>query len=937
MMQVKLSWQEPSNGEEQQHILNLPIALGRNPEETLGEEEKQIFSILRLNSKQASRLHAIITVINGELILEDKSTNGTIINEQIIFNSSCNLTDGSILKIEPYNIIINILKETSGKTEIITAVDPNKTQIWDNHTILFSTPIITLNYEHKSLRFELTSNCHFLGREPQQPPPEGLKVPEDWTIISRHQACFRQVGDHYYIYDGDGENPSRNGLFINNQLITPTEGYCLKNGDEIKIGQNPQKLVVITYINTHITETAVTPKQQSISLNKETVVLGRSHNADLELDAPTVSRRHAVIYTDIQGNHILNDYSANGVFVNRQKVSRTIILSAGDIIQIGPYTLVLQRDELVLVDKGDNIRLDAHNIVRVVGSKNQHQRRLLDDISLTIEPGQLVAIVGGSGAGKSTLMKSLLGIEAITSGSVYLNGDHLKTNFNIYRNLIGYVPQHDMVHTNLTVKEILYYAAKLRLSPDIKVESVIEKALQEVELLDHQNTLAKDLSGGQLKRVSIAVELLANPKLFFLDEPTSGLDPGLDKEMMELLRGLANQGRTIILVTHATTNINLCDRLVFLGSGGKLCFFGTPDEAINFFQIDSGDFADIYIKLKSQDTVIQEAERYSKSEYKKEYIDNRLKEVNQEQKQPAKKAKPSFLQQLSILIQRYVKLIRREPVYLIIALLAAPLGITLMTFAIPSKNIFSVIAPDYEPASLAKTVLFVFTCASMLIGFATSLQEVVKESPIYRRERLVNLGLLPYLGSKVLTLGGLAILQSLLIAIVIFITFDHPPDNTSQFFLSYAFPEPENNPSIMIPWFLGVFITTFLTIVTSASLGLMVSAMVKNITQANSILPFLVLPQIIFSGVLFNMDKNTLGTLFSSLMLSRWSVSSYGMLANINRLVPKNQPDVPFKESPMYTGQDLKSLIFSWLILMLYILIYLGFTLWFQKRKDIVK
>ena len=124
--------------------------------------------------------------------------------------------------------------------------------------------------------------------------------------------------------------------------------------------------------------------------------------------------------------------------------------------------------------------------------------------------------------------------------------------------------------------------------------------------------------------MSIGVELLADPKLFFLDEPTSGLDPGLDKKMMQLLRKLANQGRTIILVTHATSNIKLCDRIVFLGRGGNLCYFGPPDEAMNFFDIQSGDFADIYIKLESKQAVEAEAHNFLASPYHQRYVKNRL-------------------------------------------------------------------------------------------------------------------------------------------------------------------------------------------------------------------------------------------------------------------------------------------------------------------------
>lgn len=810
---------------------------------------------------------------------------------------------------------------------------------FNNTTILSNSPHIELNNQGQNLSFDLSDDYYILGREPHLPPPQGLKVPEDWTVISRCQATIRKQEKYYYIYDGDGEKPSTNRLFINNKVITAKHGLRLENGTEIKIGQNPQNCVILNYTSLDINETVTVPKQRSLHLRNQNrpLVLGRSVNADLELDAPTVSRHHATIKIDNQGNYILQDHSTNGVFLNSQKVNGSAILSPGDIIQIGPYRFVLQEDELVIVDAGDNIRIDARNLVRIVKDKNQRKIRLLNDISLVIEPGELVAVVGGSGSGKSTLLKALLGIEPTSEGSVYLNGDNLINNFNIYRNIIGYVPQQDTIHTNLRVNEVLYYAAKLRLPPDININEIVQKTLQQIELSEHQNKLVKKLSGGQLKRVSIGVELLADPKLFFLDEPTSGLDPGLDKIVMQLLRKLASEGRTIILVTHATSNINICDYLVFLGTGGNLCYFGPPDTAAQFFQINSEDFADIYIKLSTKEAVIQEAEKYHESDYYQEYIENRLSHEKQEYHSSPVRVKRSFIQQLSILIQRYIKLIQRDSIYLVLSLLTAPIGIALITLAIKDKTFLipTFDKEDLERASLARRVLFIFSCAAIWVGLASSLQEIVKESIIYLRERLVNLRLWAYLGSKILTLGGLAVIQSLLISIVILLCFVSPKPQLTLNYQPLVIPLSSWFPEELI-WYLGVFITTFITILTSISLGLMVSASVKNSTQANSALPLLLLPQIIFAGVLFNMEG--IGKYISWLMLSRWSVGAYGILANVNLLVPvvqseDNSTSLLIEQHPMFNN-TLENLFLTWAVLVLHIMVYLGITLWLQKRKD---
>lgn len=459
--------------------------------------------------------------------------------------------------------------------------------------------------------------------------------------------------------------------------------------------------------------------------------------------------------------------------------------------------------------------------------------------------------------------------------------------------------------------------------PDIDLEEVVTKTLQQIEMLERRDVFVRNLSGGQLKRVSIGVELLADPKLFFLDEPTSGLDPGLDKKMMELLRKLADEGRTVIVVTHATSNITLCDRIVFLGLGGNLCYFGSPQEAIDFFKIPSNNFADIYIKLEKKDTVFEEAEKFKQSNYYKQYIDNRLSINNQNISgiQP-EQIKRSPLEQLSILTQRYFKLTLRDPVNLGLALLTAPIGISLINLAIQDQEPLVLgEQPDYNLAPLALRVLFIFTCSGIWVGLSSSLQEIVKEAEIYLRERLVNLSLLAYLSSKIFILGGLALVQNCLITL----------------FILGGFAAPKSE---LIPWYLGVIITTFLTVFASVSLGLMVSTCVKNSSQANNTFPLLLIPQVIFSGVLFKMEG--ISKYISWLMLSRWSVGAYGVLIDVNAMVPKpiQLPDgtlLPQAFEPTSAYEPTwNNLALNWGILLLHTAVYLGLTLFFQKRKDIL-
>ncbi|ACB53547.1 ATP-binding protein of ABC transporter [Crocosphaera subtropica ATCC 51142] len=796
-------------------------------------------------------------------------------------------------------------------------------------TILSQVPSLTLRNQQGQILgpFELTKDVHHLGRNPDK---ADLIVPENnnWMMVSGCQASFIKEGNDYRIYDGDQVKPSSNRLFLNNTLITPKEGLLLQDGMEITIGTVMGNHIIITYSNSNSNQPLKPVNKTSISLKNKSVVIGRDTQANLRLDAPTVSRYHAIIDTNNQGEYILTDRSTNGVFVNGQKVTGQAILSNGSTIRIGPYTLILQGDDLLIADTGDNIRLDAKNLSRTVQDKHGKKITLLTDISLPINPGQFVVIVGGSGAGKSTLMRTLLGLEPVDSGIVELNGEDLRKNFNIYRNLIGYVPQYDIVHSNLTVKEVLDYAAKLRLPADINLEQEREKVLKQIDLKERENTLVKNLSGGQLKRVSMGVELLADPKLFFLDEPTSGLDPGLDKKMMELLDHLSKEGRTIILVTHTTLNINLCDRLVFLGKGGNLCYFGPPQEAMTFFGVKSNNFADIYVHLEDKNKVKEEANRFKNDpNFHDKYIAQYLVQLSTptHQKSKPKKVKSSFLQQFSILSQRYGQLWLRDPLNISLTLMTAPLGILAMRIALSETIPFN-LSNENDPtfATLSLKVLFVFTCAAIWVGLATSLQEIVKESKIYQRERLVNLGIWAYLGSKASILGILGFLQSLLISLTIFISFKAPESN-------------------QLAWILGTEITIFLTLFSTIALGIMVSAFVKNITQANSSLPLLLLPEIIFSGVLFKMTG--VGKLLSWLMISRWSVGALGSLVNIPSMIPEAKPISPLNPNPVVVPVDIptevyaadsSNLLINWGLLLLHSFIYWCVTYILQKRKDIL-
>jgi ABC transport system ATP-binding/permease protein len=805
-----------------------------------------------------------------------------------------------------------------------------------SQTTLVSSPapFIELNNQGQILRFRLEQDYWKLGRDQSWTNAEIPQV--GWEVLSRRQAVLEREGADYRIYDGDRTEASRNGLFLSHTRIDRSQGYLLQDGIQLAIGQNSHNQILLTYFNPTASNTNRLSKLKLNlqSITKFPVELGReidvANYGGMQLDSPVVSRRHATISVNKDGSHTIEDWSTNGTFVNDLRVDRSIKLHSGDRIRIGPFILLYQPGILELADRGNQIRIDAAHLVRQVTDKNGESRTILNDVSLSIEPGQLVALVGGSGAGKSTLMKTLLGIEPTTSGAVYLNGDNLHQHFNLYRSHIGYVPQDDIIHQDLTVEEVLMYACKLRLPPDTNLRQILHHTLAQIKLTHVAQTFIRDLSGGQRKRVSIGVELLADPKLFFLDEPTSGLDPGLDRELMKLLRELADQGRTVILVTHATANLEVCDRVAFMARGGTLCYFGTPTAALTFFELPNHDFkyfADIYLKLDRGSTkqelqaIVEEwAHKFQQSAADIFPSADQLRGVASPL--ATARVKSSFWQQLSILSHRYWQLGVRDRTSLILALLTGPIGIILIRLAIQGQDPLVQINPASAlQASLTLKTLFIFSCVGIWVGISCSAQEIVKEKAIYARERLVNLGLIPYLGSKILVRSGIAIVQTSLLVVAI----------------SIAFPAPI---SPLLPWTIGLFITNFCTLVSSICLGLLLSTVVTTENEANNALPLIMIPQIIFSGVLFDLDG--ISTQISWLMLSRWSVSAYGTLVDVNAMIPgaiviPGQPPMPqpIQANPIY-APTWEKLGLDWGALLLSAMIYLVIALYLQKRKDVV-
>lgn len=449
-------------------------------------------------------------------------------------------------------------------------------------------------------KYPLTQAVYKIGRAPDN----DLVI--NHPAVSGHHLNMEMISGGYTITDLN----STNGTQLNGQRIVPNTPQPIQIGDAIRIGDLTGNSVKLN-LESPTGESIRTLSLGSLDLSTQTdILIGRDPSSYLPLNAPTVSYHHAMI-TKQNGGMVIRDLgSTNGTFVNGSRISH-VPLNSGDVIQIGPFKLVYDAQQQSLARSMRlGHRLDAIGLGREVPKrvpfteaikfwKKKDKIYILDDISVSVQPGDFIALVGGSGAGKSTLMKAMNGFEPANHGRMLIDGEALYQHIDMYRTQMGYVPQDDIIHRELPVKLALWYSAKLRL-PDAtpaEIETRIQEALDSVDMVEHADKPVKVLSGGQRKRVSIAVELLAQPTLFFLDEPTSGLDPGLEKKMMYDMNRLADEGRTVILVTHATANIDQCNYVSFL-TWGKMAFFGPPDDAMTFF--DAQDFADIYMKLSQE-------------------------------------------------------------------------------------------------------------------------------------------------------------------------------------------------------------------------------------------------------------------------------------------------------------------------------------------------
>ncbi len=825
---------------------------------------------LIIDHREVSRQHARLRWIGGHVYLIDLgSSNGTFVDSKKIEPSTpYPLSPGQVVSIGAYTLV---LKGTQPEATHVAGFEDSSKQ-----------------------RFRVRYRCNEGGWAwyllSQGETSIGRSEDNDLFLdneeLSRKHAVLEVKGNNLFLVDAG----STNGTYLDNVLLTPHQQYSLRPGQEIIMGGctlqvetleemgrmpaasgtmiMPGDAVFVDGVGSPKTMLDVDMPTEPTSVKTmnlasyERITVGRAGDNQVVLNHPLVSHYHAVFEKIGKRYRIKDLRSTNGVYVNEHPVEKEVFLHDNDQIRIGPFVFVLS---------GDNLQGKIETGLKIVAKDINQQvtksLNLLKNINLIIEPNEFVALVGMSGSGKTTFLNAISGYWPASHGQVLVNDIKLYEHYDLFRNDIGYVPQKDIVHAELTPKTALDYVAQLRMPPDTgKAErrAVVREVLEELDLLERQDVPISRLSGGQLKRVSIGVELLTKPRLFFLDEPTSGLDPGTEYDMMKLMRGLADQGRTVILITHATKNVMLCDKVIFLARGGNLAFYGAPDDALAYFdehrtererREKKVEFDDIYRVLddESRGAPNEWRERYSQSGTYQEIMRKGTAPIAQPAPEPqarsqrvkSSRRRVSSLRQFMILSARNLKIITQDKVSLIMMLALAPI-LGLMDF-IWGNDLFDPITGDVE---LVMSQWYMLAIVALLAGALSSVREIVKETDIYKRERAVNLRIFPYLMSKIWVGMVLAIYQAaILMAFRIF-------------FLNPVIPGIQD--------YVALYITLFLGSLSGYLIGLMISAIAPNQNTAMILLITILVPQFLFTGALLPIDVIPGGRAISVAMSSRW-------------------------------------------------------------------
>lgn len=639
------------------------------------------------------------------------------------------------------------------------------------------------------------------------------------------------------------------------------------------------------------------------------VRLGRAPDNDIVLESPAVSRYHATLSYTNQAQPFITDLgSTNGTFVNGQQLTAPVFINPTDLIYIGGFLLNIEGRDIKQHNLGES-RIAAFHL-----SKDAGGRTILKDISLAIYPREFIGLMGPSGCGKSTLMDALNGFRPATQGAVFINDLELYRNFNAVRRSIGYVPQRDILHETLTVARTLYYAARLRLpesTPPQELDRVVHEVIILVGLQEQRETQFRQLSGGQQKRLSLALELITKPSFIFLDEPTSPLDPVTTENMMVLFRRLADEGRIVIMVTHKFEKFETMHQVAMLTRGGRLAFFGPPQEALNYFGCQYP--GEIYHKIEARDPD-ELSQTFQTSSQHQLYVAARMTEV-QNLVQRAAPPPPVFqspsaerragISQWKTLTRRYLE-VKLKDKRNAISLLAQPVIVAI------------VVAIIFSNKNDGKT-LFISAIISILFGTNNAVREIVGEFPIYARERLVNLKIPSYVFSKFAILSAISFIQCFLWVTILVIAGRLSGDD-----------------------YFSLILILYLSFLAGTSVGLFISALVNSVEKALTALPLIVALQLVLSGFivpLHDIESRQRGhvgglgamNVVAAIMPMRWTMEALAHDVSIEDqqagFAISNQMSLDLDSPRLWVFIDILMLIF-------FTGLFLILTMWGLKRKD---
>ena len=754
---------------------------------------------------ELSRTHARLEVTSkGEVRLVDTSTNGTWVNGQRIKNLS--LQTGWVIRfgVSDDNSFVFHLGNSSAPAPAIG-------------TIFLQTNV---EDETPRRRLQLIVDQYAV----RDIPLEGTKLE-----FGSAQAPGRVIIDHPSVAPRHAELlnartgatirdlASPTGIFVNRQKV---QEHLLQEGDLVQLGSCDTHLFL--YRESRPRPSAL----RNLDLAAAVTTVGRDAGNTLVLSHPTISANHAEFRRTAAGIEVVDLNSTNGTYINGERINRQI-LRPGDRIALGALVFVLNGDSLEGQTDGKGIRLEARNLTVEVRNKDTGAAlRTLDDVSLLFQPREFIALLGPSGAGKSTLMDALNGSRPANTGSVALNGSDLYQSFDSLRSLIGYLPQEDVLHRQLSVRECLTFSARLRLPDDFTPEEIaarVNEVISDLQLTERAETTISSLSGGQRKRVSLGIELLSKPSLLFVDEPTAGQDPLTEAQMMQSFREIANRGATVVINTHLLGSFSLLDKVAVLVKG-KLAYFGPSEELLPYFSAERPQ--EIFRKLQHKEPA-EWAAAFRSSEIYQDIVAKPLSEslattdpsrttapivASPASNRPKQSKQRTPRQWDTLLIRQWT--IKLKDKAALAAILLPPLAV-------------GALLGGMKTHANATQTLFMLVVVSMWFGCSASVREIVDELPVFRRERQGKLKLSSYLGSKLVWVLLVSAVQAVPLVILLFALHALEGDHLYE--------------CLLLAWIMAV---------EGGLIGLLISTCFNTAEKALYAFPLALIPQLLLAGIL---------------------------------------------------------------------------------------